>query len=46
MRQLMDVVQPLPGAPLWLRVENQLGYKMVKWIKSIDFVESEAAFGD
>ena len=28
------------GAPLRLRVENQLGYKMVKWIRSIEFVES------
>jgi DMSO/TMAO reductase YedYZ molybdopterin-dependent catalytic subunit/thiosulfate reductase cytochrome b subunit len=39
---------PLPdrhGAPLRLRVENQLGYKMVKWIKSIEFVKSEAAIG-
>lgn len=26
------------GAPLRLRVENQLGFKMVKWIKSIEFV--------
>ena len=24
-----------------LRVENQLGYKMVKWIKEISFVHSE-----
>lgn len=35
--------EPLPtlyGAPLRLRVENQLGYKMVKWIKSIEFVKS------
>ncbi len=33
--------EPLPdqhGAPLRLRVENQLGYKMVKWISSIEFV--------
>ena len=33
---------PLPdvhGAPLRLRVENQLGFKMVKWIKRIEFVE-------
>ena len=33
--------QPLSklyGAPLRLRVENQLGYKMVKWIKAIEFV--------
>jgi methionine sulfoxide reductase catalytic subunit len=26
------------GAPLRLRVETQLGYKMVKWIRSIEFV--------
>ena len=31
---------PLPlehGAPLRLRVENQLGFKMVKWIRAIEF---------
>ena len=33
------------GAPLRLRVENQLGYKMVKWIESIEFVESEQVLG-
>ena len=27
------------GAPLRLRVENQLGFKMVKWIAAIEFVE-------
>ena len=35
--------RPLPqlhGAPLRLRVENQLGFKMVKWIKAIEFVEN------
>jgi methionine sulfoxide reductase catalytic subunit len=34
--------QPLShfhGAPLRLRVENQLGFKMVKWIQAIEFVE-------
>ncbi len=39
---------PLPevyGAPLRLRVENQLGYKMVKWIERIEFVESEKTLG-
>lgn len=39
---------PLPavyGAPLRLRVENQLGYKMVKWIERIEFVESEKLIG-
>ncbi len=32
---------PLPivhGAPLRLRVENQLGFKQVKWIREIEFV--------
>jgi DMSO/TMAO reductase YedYZ molybdopterin-dependent catalytic subunit len=40
--------EPLPrlyGAPLRLRVENQLGYKMVKWIKSIEFVSSLDGIG-
>lgn len=30
---------PLHGAPLRLRVENQLGFKMVKWIRAIEFVD-------
>ena len=34
------------GAPLRLRVENQLGYKMVKWIKEIEFVASEKDVGE
>ena len=29
-----------------LRVENQLGYKMVKWIERIEFVESEKHLGE
>jgi thiosulfate reductase cytochrome b subunit len=36
---------PLPelhGAPLRLRVENQLGFKMVKWIQAVEFVETVA----
>lgn len=40
--------EPLPldyGAPLRLRVENQLGYKMVKWISRIDFVETHQTVG-
>ena len=35
--------QPLPvanGAPLRLRVENQLGYKQAKYIRSLEFVAS------
>ena len=41
--------QPLTsvyGAPLRLRVENQLGYKMVKWIERIEFIESESQIGE
>ena len=34
------------GAPLRLRVENQLEYKMVKWIERIEFIESEKAVGE
>jgi hypothetical protein len=33
------------GAPLRLRVENQPGYKMVKWISSIEFVETHKSLG-
>ncbi|KIA95823.1 hypothetical protein OC25_04535 [Pedobacter kyungheensis] len=35
----------LYGAPLRLRVENQLGYKMVKWIARIEFVTSHTTVG-
>ena len=28
------------GAPLRLRVENELGFKMVKWVRVIEFAES------
>jgi DMSO/TMAO reductase YedYZ molybdopterin-dependent catalytic subunit len=41
--------QPLPvahGAPVRLRVERQLGYKMAKYIMRIEVVESFAAMGD
>jgi hypothetical protein len=31
----------LYGAPLRLRVENQLDYTMVKWIERIEFIDSE-----
>lgn len=33
------------GAPLRLRVENQLGYKMVKWIERVEFIHSEKELG-
>lgn len=40
---------PLPvahGAPLRLRVERQLGYKMAKYVMRIELVESFAQYGD
>ena len=33
------------GAPLRLRIENQLGYKMVKWISSIEFLGTYKVLG-
>jgi len=33
------------GAPLRLRIETQLGYKMVKWLKSIEFVSDYKNIG-
>lgn len=41
--------QPLPlahGAPLRLRVEVLLGFKMVKWVRSIELVETYATVRD
>ncbi len=40
-----DPLTAVYGAPLRLRVENQLGYKMVKWIERIEFIESEREIG-
>jgi DMSO/TMAO reductase YedYZ molybdopterin-dependent catalytic subunit len=34
------------GAPLRLRVERQLGYKMAKYLKSIELVDNLTPFGD
>ena len=42
--EMNDQVLPVPhGAPLRLRVERQLGYKMAKYLMRIDAVESFAA---
>jgi DMSO/TMAO reductase YedYZ molybdopterin-dependent catalytic subunit/thiosulfate reductase cytochrome b subunit len=41
--------EPLPiehGAPVRLRIESQLGFKMVKWIRAIEFVADVDAIGD
>ncbi|SEN19668.1 DMSO/TMAO reductase YedYZ, molybdopterin-dependent catalytic subunit [Mucilaginibacter gossypiicola] len=40
-----EPLTPAYGAPLRLRIENQLGYKMVKWIARVDFVESHETIG-
>ena len=40
--------QPLPilhGAPLRLRVETQLGFTMVKYIRAIEFIEDYKSIG-
>lgn len=40
--------EPLPmlhGAPLRLRCENELGFKMVKWIRAIEFVNEYRDLG-
>ena len=34
------------GAPLRLRCENQLGFKMVKWIQAVEFVHDFAHLGN
>jgi thiosulfate reductase cytochrome b subunit len=39
---------PLPikhGAPLRLRIENQVGFKMAKWIERIEFVSDDSGIG-
>ena len=41
-RNPLDVVH---GAPLRLRCENELGFKMVKWIAAIEFVADFADLG-
>jgi DMSO/TMAO reductase YedYZ molybdopterin-dependent catalytic subunit/thiosulfate reductase cytochrome b subunit len=40
-----EPLSDLHGAPLRLRVENQLGFKMVKWIRSIEFVADTSTIG-
>ena len=40
--------QPLPiehGAPVRLRIETQLGFKMVKWVRAIEFVDDVSTIG-
>lgn len=38
-------ISVLHGAPLRLRCENELGFKMVKWIAAIEFVHDFAQLG-
>jgi DMSO/TMAO reductase YedYZ molybdopterin-dependent catalytic subunit/thiosulfate reductase cytochrome b subunit len=41
-----EPLRDLHGAPLRLRVENQLGFKMVKWIRAIEFVSDRKTIGE
>ncbi|HIW63696.1 MAG TPA: molybdopterin-dependent oxidoreductase [Candidatus Stackebrandtia excrementipullorum] len=34
------------GAPLRLRVESQHGYKMVKWVRSVEWIADYSGYGD
>lgn len=34
------------GAPLRLRVETKLGFKMIKWLKAIELVEDYRSVGE
>ncbi|HET7521663.1 MAG TPA: molybdopterin-dependent oxidoreductase, partial [Candidatus Limnocylindria bacterium] len=34
------------GAPLRLRLENQLGYKMVKWVRSVELIADYRTVGE
>jgi methionine sulfoxide reductase catalytic subunit len=44
--EMNSEILPVPhGAPLRLRAETQLGYKMVKWIRSIEFVSDYKNMG-
>jgi sulfoxide reductase catalytic subunit YedY len=44
---LNDAPLPLPhGAPLRLRVETQLGYKMVKYLRAIELIAEYHSAGD
>ena len=40
-----DLLNMLHGAPLRLRCENQLGFKMVKWIRAMEFVHDFVHLG-
>ncbi len=45
--EVLDLLLPLVhGAPLPLRVETQLGYKMVKYLRAIELVAEYRTSGD
>ena len=44
--EMNDATLPIPhGAPIRLRVERQLGYKMAKYVMRIELVDSFAQIG-
>ena len=45
--EMNDKSLPMPyGAPLRLRVETQLGFKMVKWLRSVELVHDYRTIGE
>ncbi|HJT77688.1 MAG TPA: molybdopterin-dependent oxidoreductase [Gemmataceae bacterium] len=41
-----EPLSELHGAPIRLRVENQLGFKMVKWVRAVEFVAGVRSVGE
>jgi DMSO/TMAO reductase YedYZ molybdopterin-dependent catalytic subunit len=38
-------LSPEHGAPVRLRAETQLGFKMVKWLRGVEFVDDLSGIG-
>ena len=40
-----EQLSTLHGAPLRLRCENELGFKQIKWVRAIEFVDDSSRIG-
>ena len=40
-----EQLSTLHGAPLRLRCENELGFKQIKWVRAIEFVDDFSRIG-
>jgi DMSO/TMAO reductase YedYZ molybdopterin-dependent catalytic subunit len=40
-----EPLRVLHGAPVRLRVENELGFKLVKWVQAIEFIKDFRELG-